>query len=279
MPRLPSTSAIVDQRPSPGSGSNTDRRNASTPRSRAARTAAGTMSTPSTGTPRRPSAAAMRPGPQPTSSVGPVQRRSKPSSPGRCSLVHASTMNGRACPRSSRTTMSCGLPERRCANPLAVEARRRRRGCTHAAPSTAREVNVSANLLPDAARATARASAAVSTSRSVVVDVTRRPRADNASRVSRAVWLVDIGTPRTRFGRTRVPQPQQPPPAVRRRPEHGVDAGARARPTASSRCRGVSCGVSMPTSRLGIPGTAVSAKAAAIRSSRPAAALRQHRRG
>ena len=92
MPMLPSARRTVSQRPGRGTaGENTEQRCARAPAARASRTASSLTSMPSAATPRRRSAAASRPGPQPTSSVAPAQRSSSPASPARSGPRQSST--------------------------------------------------------------------------------------------------------------------------------------------------------------------------------------------
>ena len=119
MPRLPSASSTVSHRPSAGTRSKTLRRIAETPRSRVCQIASGTTSIPSTISPRSASSWVIRPGPQPTSSVGPAQRSSTAASPSRVP-VHASA--GTSSRVTSGPAITHGWPRKTLANTASTEA-------------------------------------------------------------------------------------------------------------------------------------------------------------
>ena len=132
----------------------------------------------------RRAAAVIRPGPQPTSSVGPVQRSSTAASPSRVP-VHASA--GTSSRVTSGPAITHGWPRKTLANTASTEA------------STS-DTDPPPELGEGRARwrttaATASASSTTSTSRSTGPRPTVRPATSNAARVAAPVVGVDIGTP------------------------------------------------------------------------------------
>ncbi len=102
MPMLPSMSRTVSQRPSPGSGSNTERRSAWPPRRTVWSTAASLTSMPRTTRPRAASSATSRPGPHPTSSTVPSHRSSTSRSTESARAHQRSTSSGSSQPSERR---------------------------------------------------------------------------------------------------------------------------------------------------------------------------------
>ena len=94
MPMLPSRSTTERHRPSPGSGSNTDRVSTAAPRRTVSSRADGAVSIPSAGRPCAAAAATIRPGPQPTSSSGAGSSSISERSTSSASARHAPTCNG-----------------------------------------------------------------------------------------------------------------------------------------------------------------------------------------
>ena len=258
MPRLPSASSTVSQRPSPGSWSNTDRHSARAPRDVVRSTAALAMSTPSTGWPRWASAAASRPGPQPTSRVAPVQRSSIVWSTTSAGRFHRSSAKGSSCPPLA--TSRSARPVRTASSYRCNAGGSMPRWPTVANGSPSMRANAAANRVPGHRRATERASASVSTSVNTGSSATVNPASVSRNRCAAPVVGVLMGTPAKTSARgCRMPIPQNPPSCAIPR-----TASLLHRSTSSS--SGVSCGVSMPTRNAG---PSAAANAAANRSARP----------
>ena len=144
MPMLPSASSTVRQRPAPGPGRTRRCSSARPPAARVISTAYGVTSMPRAGSPRSASATVSRPGPEPTSSVGPAQRSRSASVAGPPVAANRSTGRGsrsvrrRARSRPSRTRRATFVqpadqgrarppPRSGCRVPPPPRVRRRRR--------------------------------------------------------------------------------------------------------------------------------------------------------
>ena len=147
MPMLPSISRMVGQRPAPGTRSNTLRSSAGRYRAiGSARPPSRRCPRPARRAPLRASAETNRPGPQPTSSVGPVQRSSTVAStsstggqparsrrarrPGRLGIAARAVRPGPARPRRAAARRACIRPPRPASTVAQRPARTRCRGAS-----------------------------------------------------------------------------------------------------------------------------------------------------
>ena len=214
MPMLPSSSSALRHFPPAGSSSKMSPTIARPPPPTASSTATGERSTPSANTPRAASARRWRPGPQPTSSTGPLMPSSSASSVASAEPSQRSSGSGTMVPSISRT---CGRrPEsapRRSPSPYM-----RRAPCTQIA------ANARANRVCGAWRASARASSIVSMSRNRGCSWTRKPRSSSRACCAAHVDSRLIGTPANAPGRST--ESHAPVTPVKRRAEHGVHAGS-----------------------------------------------------
>ena len=145
----------------------------------------------------RPSASVSRPGPQPTSSVGPTQQRRAARGP-RASAACVQSLEAQQPSRVEPYGSSPAAPPPRPRAKLADRGARRLR------------------------RPRRRPRAGVDVAQASRSCATPRPAPPERGRVSAYVVGVDIGTSRERRGRGRVAQREHPPAAVLGRPEHRV---------------------------------------------------------
>ncbi len=280
MPTLPSMSRTVPQRPSPGSGSKTERRSAWPPTVTVRVTAASLTSTPRTVRPRAASSATSRPGPQPTSRTAPSQRSSTARSTASAPAHQRSTSSGSSQP-SARRRNSGPRPVRRAAaygseTAQAGWSEAARAGWSEAAPAGAATVTPIGRLIArPCSRPAARRRCRAGRGRpprgrrrrcprpaAGAGPAPRSPAASSRSRCTAPVTGVDIGTPRSSAGSGRArPSAQKPPSSA------GPNQASQSAKSTVSRS-GVTWGVSMPISRAGPEQWP---KASARRASRPPA--------
>ena len=232
------------------------------PRERAIATAEGETSTPSARTPRFDSAAAIRPGPQPTSSVAPEHRASSRWSPGPASADQRGT-------GSSHTS-----PSRMCSwAPPSANPGSKNASDAVTRPPTARPPSTPASAakrVSGQCPATVTTSPGSSTSDSTGAASTRSPAASSAARVSIPVSGVDIGTSATSWASAarRSPRSHQPPSSASPSTASGP-SGSLTRVAAAASTAGSACGVSIPICTVAPSSPAASRWACARRSPSP----------
>ena len=193
MPMLPSMSSTVGQRPSPGRSRTRCAAGPAAPGRGSARRRSRRCRRPSAATPRSVSADTNRPGPQPTSSTGPMQRSSTVSSHG----VGRRRASGRR--RARRCVPSVGAQAERAGRRAAPARTARAHRSPSAPPVGTRRRRRGGERAVRRERATSRAASKVSTSVSSSSSCTRRPSALQAGQ------LVGAGVRRSTSARRRWP--------------------------------------------------------------------------